>query len=90
MSTLDIMRTKLDQARRVSAELQIAYQERKSQVEPEVEPDQEKPVPDRTASLELAELGIKLATQQKAQILIEREVAAEIFSAEEKRRRMAD
>ncbi|KAK7418466.1 hypothetical protein QQX98_003958 [Neonectria punicea] len=75
-SALAIARSKHDRARYVSTELRKTFEARKREVEPDVEPDEELPEPDPLASLELASLGVELASKEKEAIRLEREVVA--------------
>lgn len=73
-SALAIARAEHDRARRVSVELRKTFEALSSKVEPDVEPDEERSEPDPQASLELASLGIELASNEKKAIKAEQDV----------------
>lgn len=73
---LAIARAEHDRARRVSMELRKTFEVLSREVEPEVEPDMERPEPDLKKSLELASLGVELAHKEKEAIQLERDVVA--------------
>ncbi|QPH10680.1 hypothetical protein C2857_002115 [Epichloe festucae Fl1] len=84
-----------DTARRVSAQLKDDFEALQSKVEPYVAPDQELPELDHKASLQLASLGIELASQEKKTILLERaliesEHAAGFISPQVVKKRLRD
>ncbi|KAJ0164081.1 hypothetical protein CTA2_1793 [Colletotrichum tanaceti] len=70
-------RAEHDKAQRVSVGLLKRYKKLHRRVKPVVEPDEEQPEPDYTASHELAALGIELASQDKEAIRLERKVVRE-------------
>ncbi|EXU99605.1 hypothetical protein X797_007416 [Metarhizium robertsii] len=75
--------------------LQMEFDELSRQVEPDLDPDQEQPEPDREASLQLATLGIELASQQKSTIQLERNIVilkreAGILQPEEAKQRLQE
>ncbi|KAK1995944.1 hypothetical protein LX36DRAFT_135414 [Colletotrichum falcatum] len=57
-----------------NAQLQKEFDALSSKVEPELRPDEQKPEPNRQASLQLATLGIALASKEKEAIQLERRV----------------
>jgi hypothetical protein len=67
-------RAKHQKARSVSTDLQTEYDALSNQVEPEVEPDEMKPEPSHEESLQLAKLGIELASRIKEEVSLERDV----------------
>ncbi|KAH7143761.1 hypothetical protein EDB81DRAFT_796317 [Dactylonectria macrodidyma] len=73
-SALTIARSQLDKARSTSAQLREKYEVLSREVEPDVKPDEEQPEPTHQASLELASIGIQLATKEKESIQLERTV----------------
>ncbi|KAK4067392.1 uncharacterized protein Triagg1_7572 [Trichoderma aggressivum f. europaeum] len=68
------VRVAFRKARRLSMQLQREYTSLKHKVEPDLEPDQQKPEPDLVATLELANLGIEKALRKKKTIQLERQV----------------
>ncbi|KAH6610610.1 hypothetical protein Trco_000630 [Trichoderma cornu-damae] len=64
-------------SRRLLLQMNTAYEELKREVEPVLEPDQEKPEPDLTRSLELVYFGLDVAATRKVTIKWERHVLEE-------------
>lgn len=67
-------RANRDKARIASTELRKKFETKLREVEPVVAPNEQQPMPDPQASLELAELGIDLAHKEKETIQLERAV----------------
>ena len=75
-SALALARAERDRARRVSTELRRTFEALSREVEPDVEPDEEQVEPDPKASLQLASLGIELASKENDTIRLERDIVA--------------
>jgi len=72
--SLAVMKVQHDRARRISHELEKAYNNLSREVFPKIEPEEERIEPDRQSNLELTSLGIELALKQKEELRLEREV----------------
>ncbi|GKT97716.1 hypothetical protein CT0861_11765 [Colletotrichum tofieldiae] len=82
-------------AREISIKLRKEFDALSREVEPELEPDEEKPEPNPQASLQLATLGIALASKEKEAIQLEREVVnqeqnAGVLQPQEAEKRLQD
>ncbi len=82
-STLTLAAAKADQkqARHVSAELRKAFDALYHEVEKDIEPDEEQPEPDLKKSLQLALLGIELASSEQKAIRLEATVVSQELDA---------
>lgn len=69
-------------ARQISETLQKQFDELSKKLEPKLQPDEVRPRPDRKASLELAKLGIELASKKKETIQLEKSLVNEQHNAD--------
>lgn len=75
-SALDDLKIARDAARAVSVKLRKDFETLDAKVNPVVPPDHEKPDPDFDESLALADLGMKLASQEKKELELEKAIVA--------------
>ena len=76
VSNLAGLKAARDAARAVSANLRKEFEALESKVNPAVAPDQDKPEPDFQDCVALADVGIRLASEEKKEINLEKDVVA--------------